>query len=213
MEEKREVLSCPVKCEKSVVIAYAPKRILPKVPVTEDLLAHVILSKFDDRQPLYHLEKQFASRHGINISRQNLSRWVVDAAKPLIPLLNGLKDSIIEHDIASIRQEKTLPLLNNFKQWLEEDKKTYAAAQRRGLLDDKSITGHLIKTEGKPISKWTKNVVLEDALLDDTRSAWKLRSPAAYRASRDRGYFDEAVKHMTLMGNKYKRCILSLIHI
>ena len=61
VEEKREVLGCPVKCEKSVVTACAPKRILPKVPVTEDLLAHVILSKFDDRQPLYHLEKQFAS--------------------------------------------------------------------------------------------------------------------------------------------------------
>ena len=82
------MLGCPVKCEKSVVMACAPKRILPKVPVTEDLLAHVILSKFDDRQPLYHLEKQFASRHGINISRQDLSRWVVDAAKRLIPLLD-----------------------------------------------------------------------------------------------------------------------------
>ena len=49
VEEKREVLGCPMKCEKSVVMACAPKRILPKVPVTEDLLAHVILSKFDDR--------------------------------------------------------------------------------------------------------------------------------------------------------------------
>ena len=92
-------------------MACAPKRKLPKVPVTEDLLAHVILSKFDDRQTLYHLEKQFASRHGINISRQNLSRWVVDAAKPLIPLLNGLKDSIINHDIASM-DATTLQVLN-----------------------------------------------------------------------------------------------------
>ena len=100
-----------MECEKSVVMACAPKRILPKVPVTEDLLAHVILSKFDDRQPLYHLEKPFASRHGINISRQNLSRWVVDAAKPLIPLLNGLKDSIIDHDIASM-DATTLQVLN-----------------------------------------------------------------------------------------------------
>ena len=44
VEEKREVLGCPVKCEKSVVMACAPKHILPKVPVTEDLLADVILS-------------------------------------------------------------------------------------------------------------------------------------------------------------------------
>ena len=111
VEEQREVLVCPQECEKSIVTANAPKRILPKVPVTENLLAHVIVSKFDDRQPLYHLEKQFASRYGINVSRQNMSRWVVDAAKPLMPLLNGLKDSIIDHDIASM-DATTLQVLN-----------------------------------------------------------------------------------------------------
>ena len=68
----------------------------------DDLLAYVILSKLDNRQPFYHLEKPFASRHGINIPRQNLSRWVVDAEKPLMPVLNDLKDSIINHDMASM---------------------------------------------------------------------------------------------------------------
>lgn len=131
--------------------------------------------------------------------------------KILPELTKNLKKEIVANDYYDADKIKeAIKDFTSFKQWLEEDKKTYAAAQRRGLLDDKSITGHLIKTEGKPISKWTKNAVLEDALLDDTRSAWKLRSPAAYRASRDRGYFDEAVKHMTLMGNKYKRCIYSI---
>ena len=111
VEEQREVLACPQECKKSMVTANVPKRILPKVPVTENLLAHVIISKFDDRQTLYHLEKQFASRYGINISRQNLSRWVVDTAKPLMPLLNGLKDTIIDHDIASM-DATTLQVLN-----------------------------------------------------------------------------------------------------
>ena len=78
---------------------------------TVSLLAHIIVSKFDDRQPLYHLEKQFASRYGINVSRKNMSRWVVDAAKPLMPLLNELKDSIIDHDIASM-DATTLQVLN-----------------------------------------------------------------------------------------------------
>ncbi len=131
--------------------------------------------------------------------------------KILPELTKNLKKEIVANDYYDADKIKeAIKDFTSFKQWQEEDKKTYAAAQRRGLLDDKSITGHLIKTEGKPISKWTKNAVLEDALLDDTRSAWKLRSPAAYRASRDRGYFDEAVKHMTLMGNKYKRCIYSI---
>lgn len=98
----------------------------------------------------------------------------------------------------------------SFKEWYEEDLKSYAAAQRLKLLDDENVVGHLIKVEGRPISKWTKKAALEDALLDDSRSAWKLRSPSAYQASRGRGYFEEAVKHMTLMGNKYKRCIYSI---
>lgn len=97
-----------------------------------------------------------------------------------------------------------------FKQWIEEDKKSYAAATRLKLLDDKDITGHLIKVEGRPITKWTKEAILEDALLYDSRSEWKKQSPAAYKASRERGYFDKAVAHMNLLGNKYKRCIYSI---
>ena len=131
--------------------------------------------------------------------------------KILPELTKNLKKEIVANDYYDSEKIKyAIKDFKSFKQWLEEDKKTYAAAQRRGLLDDKNITGHLIKAEGKPISKWTKKAVLKDALLDDSRSAWKLRSPAAYRASRDRGYFEEAVSHMTLIGNKYKRCIYSI---
>ena len=104
-------MACKNDCEKSIIIAGLPPTILPKVPVTQSLLAHIIISKFYDRQPLYHLEKQFASRYGIHVSRQSMSRWVVDAAKPLIPLLNGLKDSIIDHDIA-LMDATTLQVLN-----------------------------------------------------------------------------------------------------
>ena len=97
-----------------------------------------------------------------------------------------------------------------FKQWYEKDIKSYAAAQRSNLLNDNDVVGHLTKIEGKPITKWTKDAVIQDALLDDTRSAWKSRSPAAYRSAREKGYFEEAVSHMTLAGNKYKRCIYSI---
>ena len=94
VEQRREVVACKNDCEQSIITASVPPTILPKVPVTESLLAHIIVSKFDDRQPLYHFEKQFALRFSIHVSRQSLSRWVVDTAKPLMPLLNGLKDSI-----------------------------------------------------------------------------------------------------------------------
>jgi|GEM_PF-3084052 len=56
-EQKREVMACPAGCEGSIMTALNPPHILPKTRVTEALLAHIIVSKVDDRQPLYHLEK------------------------------------------------------------------------------------------------------------------------------------------------------------
>ena len=84
---------------------------LPKVPVTNLLLAHIIVSKCDDRQPLNHLEQQFSSRNGVNISRQSMSRWFIKSASPLIPILNALKESIIDYNIGSL-DATTLQVLN-----------------------------------------------------------------------------------------------------
>jgi len=53
IEQKREVLACPCGCSGSITTAANPPRILPKVMVTESLLANIIVSKFHDRQPLY----------------------------------------------------------------------------------------------------------------------------------------------------------------
>jgi len=41
-----------------------------------------IVSKFDDRQPLYHLEKQFETRADFSFPRQTMARTVIDCATP-----------------------------------------------------------------------------------------------------------------------------------
>ena len=110
-EERREVVACKNKCNNSIFTADLPLRLLPGVNITESLLAHIIVSKFDDRQPLYHLEKKFYSRYGLDISRSNMSRWVVESASPLIPLLNLMKEDITDYDIASM-DATTLQVLN-----------------------------------------------------------------------------------------------------
>lgn len=80
-------------------------------------------------------------------------------------------------------------------EWNKEDKKSYAAAQRMGLLDDPDVVGHF--TKGLVINKkWTKEKVLADAKNYSSRSEWKKNSGAAYRASRNDDYFDEAVADM-----------------
>lgn len=99
VEQRREVMTCPKGCEQSLKTAPAPKQVLPKVKATESLLAHVVVSKMHHRQPLYHLEKYMDA---IGVSRETMSRWLIQLVEPLQPLFNLMKDALIAYDIASI---------------------------------------------------------------------------------------------------------------
>jgi transposase len=57
--EKIEVVACPKGCQSEMKKAPKPKHILPKANSTESVLARIIISNLDDRQPYYHPEKQF----------------------------------------------------------------------------------------------------------------------------------------------------------
>jgi transposase len=102
IEERREVVTCKQHCEGSTHTAKAPKRFLPKTGVTESFIANIIVSKFDDRQPLYHQERRLKSRFGIQLSRQNMARWIISSAAQIMPLYNLMIDSLINYDIASM---------------------------------------------------------------------------------------------------------------
>jgi transposase len=101
IEQRREIVACINGCEGEIITAQAPLHILPKVKATEEFLSFLIVSKLDDRQPLYHLEKQLRERHGIDCSRQTMARWVIDLMPPLQPIYNLLVDAVIEYVIAS----------------------------------------------------------------------------------------------------------------
>ena len=101
VEQRREVAACSSGCDASIITAPAPLHILPKVKATESFLSFLVVSKLDDRQPLYHLERQLSERHGIDCSRQTMARWLIDLMEPLRPIYNLLKDSIIDYDVAS----------------------------------------------------------------------------------------------------------------
>ena len=111
VEQKREVAVCPKGCDGSIITAPAPLHILPKVKATEEFLSFLVVSKLDDRQPLYHLEKQLSERHGLDCSRQSMARWMIDLTQPLQPIFNLMKDYIIEYDVASC-DATTLQVLN-----------------------------------------------------------------------------------------------------
>jgi transposase len=72
-----------------MVTAPKPKHILPKTKFTESVLAHIIVSKVDDRQPFYHLEKQFKSLAGFDLSRQTMARASIECCRALQPLMTS----------------------------------------------------------------------------------------------------------------------------
>jgi len=101
IEQRREVAACSKGCDNSIITAPAPLHILPKARVTEEFLSFLIVSKMEDRQPLYHLEKQLSERYQIDISRETMARWLIALVTKLQPLYNLMKDEVIAYDVAS----------------------------------------------------------------------------------------------------------------
>lgn len=89
-------------CKKCIRIAKAPKRILPKVLIANDLLAQIVIAKCLDRQPIYHLEQRWASRHEMMIPRDNMTRWTNQLANKLQPIYNLIQEEFSEYDIGSL---------------------------------------------------------------------------------------------------------------
>jgi hypothetical protein len=62
---------------------------------TPALLAHVVVSKYCDHLPLYRQEQILARRHGINLPRQTLARWVELVAQWLTPVYQQIKTGVM----------------------------------------------------------------------------------------------------------------------
>lgn len=135
IEQRREIAACPKGCENQIVTAPAPKQILPKIKATEEFLSFLVVSKLDDRQPLYHLERQLRERHSIDCSRQTMARWLIDLMTPLRPMTNLLKDYVIDYDVASC-DATTLQVLQEPGRKAETKSYVYCI---RGGPPDKSV--------------------------------------------------------------------------
>lgn len=72
------------------VIAALPACLQERCLATPDLIAQVVVSKYVDHLPLYRQEQIFSRRHGVDIPRQSLCRWVELAAWWLEPVYNEM---------------------------------------------------------------------------------------------------------------------------
>jgi len=80
-------------CER-VVEAPAPSRPIERGLAGPALLAHVLVSKFCDHQPLYRQSEIYA-RHGVEIERSTLAGWVGGSSALLDPLVDALREHVL----------------------------------------------------------------------------------------------------------------------
>ena len=83
-------------CEDGITQMPAPPHLVPVGLPTENLIAHVLVSKYADHLPLYR-QAQIYARQGLKLDRSTLASWVGKAAFELTPvfecLLKALKTS------------------------------------------------------------------------------------------------------------------------
>jgi len=84
----RTKLSC-TKCD-CIVQAEAPSRPIERGLAGPGLLAHVLVSKYCDHQPLYRQSKIYA-RQGVELERSTMADWVGGSSRLLEPLVEALR--------------------------------------------------------------------------------------------------------------------------
>ena len=88
----RPKLSC-ASCER-IVQAAAPSRPIERGLAGPGLLAHVLVAKYCDHQPLYRQSEIYA-REGVELERSTLADWVGGASRLLTPLVEAVSRHVL----------------------------------------------------------------------------------------------------------------------
>ena len=88
----RPKLSC-ASCER-IVQAAAPSRPIERGLAGLGLLAHVLVAKYCDHQPLYRQAEMYA-REGVELERSTLADWVGGTSRLLEPLVEALRRHVM----------------------------------------------------------------------------------------------------------------------
>ena len=94
IRHERVKYACPC-CSGTVRTAAAPAKLVPKGLLTENALAWVISAKYQDALPLYR-QAALLARFGGEIARNTLAHTVVQVGRGVQPLINLLRDHLLD---------------------------------------------------------------------------------------------------------------------
>ncbi|MBF8767897.1 IS66 family transposase [Pseudomonas putida] len=97
LKHVRKVYGCRG-CETAPVTADKPAQLIEKSMASPSVLAMLLTTKYVDGLPLHRFERVL-SRHGIQIPRQTLARWVIQCSEHFQPLLNLMRDRLLESPV------------------------------------------------------------------------------------------------------------------
>jgi transposase len=97
IRHERVKYACPC-CAQGVRVAAAPTKLLPKALFTESAMAWIVTAKYQDALPLYR-QAGILSRFGGAIARSTLARLTVRLGQAVQPLVNLLRDQLMDADI------------------------------------------------------------------------------------------------------------------
>ncbi|MEB6592730.1 IS66 family transposase, partial [Pseudomonas asiatica] len=75
-----------------------PAQLIEKSMASPSVLAMLLTTKYVDGLPLHRFESVL-SRHGIEIPRQTLARWVIQCSEHFQPLLNLMRERLLESPV------------------------------------------------------------------------------------------------------------------
>ena len=119
------------KCGQCIKTAALPKQPIPKSMASPGLLAHITVSKYQDALPLYRQET-ILRRIGVEIPRATLANWMIRSGTLIQPLINLLRDRMLEYDIIQM-DETTVQVLK--EPGKRAQAKSYIWVQRGGPPD------------------------------------------------------------------------------
>lgn len=107
IQHVREKLSCRA-CD-TIVAAPAPEHAIARGRAGAGLLAHIVVSKYDDHLPLYRQAEIFA-REGVTLETSTLSGWVGATAAAMAPLIDALAAEVMNSDTLHV-DDTPVPVL------------------------------------------------------------------------------------------------------
>jgi transposase len=96
-----------------VIIGELPSLPLPKSSADASLLAHLLVSKFQDHLPLYR-QIEILRREGVHLSASTVNDWVTGTIELIRPLYDKLRQKVLESDYIQV-DESTIPVMDKDK--------------------------------------------------------------------------------------------------